>query len=72
MLLRLSEIGITHISDLDGKSTEEIWLQLYLNDTNVSYHEIYAIEGAKARVKTSEILQTRKATLAAFVNDSIK
>ena len=67
MASRLIAAGISTTTILDSKASEDIWDELYQIDPAVDLIEIYAVEGAKQRVKMGDIYFKRKNVLKRHV-----
>ena len=67
MASRLIAAGISTTTILDSKTSEDIWDELYRIDPTVDLIEIFAIEGAKQRIKMGDIYFKRKNVLKRYV-----
>ena len=67
MASRLIAAGISTTTILDSKTSEDIWDELYRIDPTVDLVEIYAVEGAKQRIKMGDIYFKRKNVLKRYV-----
>lgn len=64
---KLKSIGVTTSSALKEETTESVWDRLYQTYPSVGCFEIYAIEGAKLRVKMGNLDGSRRERLKQYV-----